>query len=190
MDAPEPIADLRGQLKRHAAVAQFGLPHWIAVRRQIGHREQASLAILAQDGRHRVRNDRACGLEPAHLEGIAFDRRAPFSRDLQLRECPLDGEDARAGFNLPDVRGDSAGQRIGADQFIRSRQPHAHEGGRKLSLDRPLYILHAQGPLSIDAVMRHPTLKDRRAPELPMVLMSSQEFGDCSRYLPRNPGFM
>ena len=92
VDAAERVADLRGgrrvDARRRASCAfQTG---WS--RREIGHREAAGFAVLAEDRGDGRRDDAGGDPHPLDLLAVALDRRPPVGGDLELGQRALDAD--------------------------------------------------------------------------------------------------
>ena len=94
-----------------AAPAQLLLPQEEFARVEIVHRDKPGFRVVPQKTRHRVRDDRAGGLDPGGFEGVAGDRRPPVGGDLEPGEGALDADGSPADLDLPDVGRDPAGKR-------------------------------------------------------------------------------
>jgi hypothetical protein len=104
--------------------AQFVLPIAVGRRIEIRHGEEAGLWIVADEWRHRPRQDASHHLHPFDLEGIALDWHKPIVGDLELGQRPLNGKAAGSCIDLPDVGGYTAGQRRIARALARGDEPH------------------------------------------------------------------
>ena len=96
--------------------------------REIVHREQACLRVLAKDARHGARQPAGDGAHPGRLRRVAFDRRFPQGRDLEPRQSALDAEAPLLGLDDMDVGRDAAAQRREANVLSSFQQAHAAEG--------------------------------------------------------------
>jgi hypothetical protein len=125
VDAAEHLADAGRGVRADRPVAQQRLPDRERLGRQPGHRERAGLAVLGQQRRHRLRDDRAGGAHPLGLVAVALDRRAPVGGHLELRQRALDAQRPALGVDPVDVRRHPARERRELGLFVSAHYGHA-----------------------------------------------------------------
>jgi GNAT superfamily N-acetyltransferase len=152
--------------------------------------------VIVQRGGETALTHVALERSPAHLDTLESIDRSALGFSRRKHHAYLLGEGATKGFLLRDVREPvgyayvNQGGHIGpfAVTSADAAGP-AFRSALSLALQANATQVSAFIPGPAEAPLRI-AMEHGMQITLPMVLMSSRDFGDWSRYLPRNPGFM
>src|SRR4029453_13446123 len=125
VNAAEDITDSRGEIDLDRAIAELRFPKRMSIRRKVGHRHRAPLAVLAENLGGGARADFRRDTHPFDLVAAPGNGSLPFRRNFEFGERPFDANDARRQVDAVDIRRYTTNQRAESNLLVSAHSLHA-----------------------------------------------------------------